>query len=85
MVEYLNVLLALDQGVISRIIDFRLVCSAAIEATPAVVAADVIDQPTLSPLGILGGFVNRGRFRLTGYWDDEKNVFTEFYVTEVLS
>jgi hypothetical protein len=84
-VEYLNVLLALDQQVVSRIMDFRLVCSPAIENTPAPVLVDAIDQPTLSPLGIFGGFVNRGRFVLTGEWDENRKVFTEFFVGETVS
>ncbi len=85
MADYLNALLALDQVVVSKILDYRLVCSPALENTQAVLCADVIGQTTLSPIGILGGFANRGRFRLTGYWDDEKSVFTEFYVGELLS
>lgn len=85
MVDYLNALLALDQVVVSKIIDYRMVCSPALSNSQAVIAEDVIGQLTLSPLGILGGFVNRGRFRLTGYWEEEKGVFTEFYVGEYLS
>lgn len=86
MVEYLNALLALDQRAVSKILEFRQVCSPAIEtASQAVVTEDAIGQIVLGPLGILGGFVNRGPFRLTGHFEEEEGVFTEFYVGELVS
>lgn len=85
MVDYLNALLALDQVTVSKIFDYRLVCSAALDNSQAILTEDAIGQPVLGPLGIFGGFVNRGRFRLAGNWEEEKGVFTEFYVCEYLS